>query len=183
MLAGPLDFHQGCLRGVPVKQFQPRNVAPQVMGTPCLALATYVVYQNHLPMVADYPSAYRGQTPAGVEGLRVIVPIPTTWDDTRVVAGAVGDHVVIARRRGGDWYVGAMNAGRRRDLEVPLGFLGAGRYRAEVYADDLKGSRPYGIAHRSETVTASDVLKVRLESAGGCVVRLTPLSGASAPGR
>ena len=36
MLAGPLDFHQGCLRGVPVGQFRPRNEAPQVMGTPCL---------------------------------------------------------------------------------------------------------------------------------------------------
>jgi alpha-glucosidase len=176
MLAGPLDFHQGCFRGVPVEQFRPRNEAPQVMGTPCLALATYVVYQNHLPMVVDYPSAYRGHP-----GLAALVQVPTTWDDTRVVAGAVGDYVIIARRRGADWYIGAMNGGKRRDVEAPLGFLGAGRYRAEVYADDLEGSRPYRIAQRSETVTARDVLRVRLESAGGCLVRLTPLPGAGGP--
>ena len=60
MLAGPLDFHQGSLRGVPVEEFRPRNEAPLVMGTPCRMLASYVVLQNHLPMVADYPSAYRG---------------------------------------------------------------------------------------------------------------------------
>ena len=56
------------------------------MGTPCRMLATYVVFQNHLPMVADYPSAYRGH-PA----LPVLAAIPTTWDDTRCLAGTVGE--------------------------------------------------------------------------------------------
>ena len=60
MLAGPLDFHQGSFRTVAVAEFQPRNEAPLIMGTPCRTLASYVVFQNHLPMVADYPSAYRG---------------------------------------------------------------------------------------------------------------------------
>ena len=68
MLAGPLDFHQGSLRGVPVEQFRPRNAAPLVMGTPCRMLASYVVFQNHLPMVADYPSAYRGHPALPVLG-------------------------------------------------------------------------------------------------------------------
>src|SRR5204863_348957 len=76
MLAGPMDFHQGSLRGVPVSQFKARNEAPLVMGTPTRMLASYVVYQNHLPMMADYPSAYRGN-PA----LPVMVKVPTTWDD------------------------------------------------------------------------------------------------------
>ena len=71
MLAGPLDFHQGSLRGVPVEQFAARSEAPLVMGTPCHMLASYVVFQNHLPMVADYPSAYRGH-PA----LPVLAAIP-----------------------------------------------------------------------------------------------------------
>jgi alpha-glucosidase len=74
MLAGPLDFHQGSFRSVPVEEFRPRNEAPLVIGTPCRMLASYVVFQNHLPMVADYPSAYRGH-PA----LPVLVAIPTMW--------------------------------------------------------------------------------------------------------
>ena len=53
-------YHQGSLRGVPLAEFKPRNGAPLVIGTPCRMLATYVVFQNHLPMMADYPSAYRG---------------------------------------------------------------------------------------------------------------------------
>jgi alpha-glucosidase len=178
MLVGPLDFHQGSFRGVPAEHFKPRNAAPLVMGTPCRTLASYVVYQNHLSMVADYPSAYQGHP-----GLPVLAQIPTAWDDTRVLAGSVGEYVVLARRHGGDWYVGAMNDRRRRDLEAPLGFLGAGRYRAEVYADDPEGTTPGRIARRSETVTARDVLKLRLEPAGGCLVRLTPQPAASPPGR
>src|SRR5262249_29371384 len=144
----------------PVERFKPRNEAPLVMGTPCRTLASYVVFQNHLSMVADYPSAYRGHP-----GLPVLAQVPTTWDDTRVLAGSVGEYIVVARRYNDEWYVGAMNDRRRRDLEVPLGFLGTGRFRAEVYADDPEGGQPGRIARRSETVTARDVLKLRLEPA------------------
>lgn len=166
MLAGPLDFHQGSLRGVPVKDFKPRNEAPLVMGTPSRMLATYVVFQNHLPMVADYPSAYRGHP-----GLAMLAKIPTTWDDTKVLSGRVGEHIVLARRQGTDWYIGAMNDRRPRTLDAPLRFLGPGRYRAEIYADNTERK----IAQRSEEVSGQDVLKIPLESAGGFVVRLTPL--------
>jgi alpha-glucosidase len=170
MLAGPLDFHQGSFRGVSVEQFTPRNDAPLVMGTPSRTLASYVVYQNHLPMVADYPSAYRGHP-----GLLMLARIPTTWDDTKVVSGVVGEYIVVARRSGADWYLGAMNDRRRRNLDVPLRFLEPGRFRAEIYADDLDATTPRKLARHAEEVTAQDVLKVRLESAGGCVARLTPL--------
>src|SRR5216683_8263738 len=111
MLAGPLDFHQGSFRGVRPEDFKPRYKAPQVMGTPCRTLASYVIYQNHLSMVADYPSAYRGH-PA----LPVLANIPTTWDDTRVLSGSVGEFIIIARRHGDAWYVGAMNDRQPRDL-------------------------------------------------------------------
>ena len=142
MLAGPLDFHQGSLRGVPVEKFQPRNPAPLVMGTPCRMLASYVVFQNHLPMVADYPSAYRGH-PA----LPVLAAIPTTWDDTRCLAGKVGEFIVMARRHGAEWWVGAMGGREPREVEVPLGFLGPGRFRAEVYRDDLSSAAPPRTTH------------------------------------
>jgi alpha-glucosidase len=171
MLAGPLDFHQGSFRGVSVEAFKPRNDAPLVMGTPSRTLASYVVYQNHLPMVADYPAAYRGHP-----GLSMLAKVPTSWDDTKVLSGAVGEHIVIARRHGADWYVGAMNDRQRRSFGIPLQFLGPGRFRADVYTDDLQAKPARQLARHSEEVTARDVLKMRLESAGGYMARLTPLS-------
>jgi alpha-glucosidase len=167
MLAGPLDFHQGSLRGVPVSEFRPRNAAPLVMGTPCRMLASYVVFQNHLPMVADYTSAYRGHP-----GLSVLAKIPATWDDTRCLAGRVGEYVVIARRHGDEWWVGAMTNREAREVEVPLGFLGTGRFRAETYRDDLKSNSR--IAEHSEEVVARDTLRAMLAPAGGMLTRLSP---------
>jgi alpha-glucosidase len=171
MLAGPLDYHQGTLRGVPVAEFKARNVAPLVMGTPCHVLASYVVYQNHLPMVADYPSSYRGH-PA----LPMLAKLPVTWDDTRCLAGAAGEYAVVARRDGADWYVGAMNGPKARDVEVPLRFLGPGRYRAEIFADDPEKKTSHRLMQRIEQVISGDVLKVQLDSAGGYLARLTPLA-------
>jgi alpha-glucosidase len=170
MLAGPLDFHQGSFRGVPAEQFRARNDAPLVIGTPCRMLASYVVFQNHLPMVADYPSSYRGH-PA----LPVLAAIPTTWDDTRCLAGRVGELVVIARRNGTEWWVGAMGGREARDVEIPLGFLGPGRFRAELWRDDTDA--PARLARNSRDATAADVLRVPLAPAGGLLVRLSPAKG------
>jgi alpha-glucosidase len=167
MLAGPLDFHQGSLRGVPVAEFQPRNAAPLVMGTPSRMLASYVVFQNHLPMVADYPSAYRGH-PA----LPILAAVPTTWDDTRCLAGKVGEFIIIARRHGTEWWVGAMGGREPREVEIPLGFLGAGRFLAESYGDDLDAAAR--LTRRTQDVATEDVLRPRLAPAGGVLIRLSP---------
>ena len=171
MLAGPLDFHQGSFRCVSVEAFKPRYTAPLVMGTPSRTLASYVVYQNHLPMVADYPSAYRGHP-----GLAMLAKIPTSWDDTKALSGEVGEYIVIARRSGTDWYLGSMNGGRPRAVEVPLRILGPGRYRAEIYADEPQQENAQRLMRRTEEVSAQDVLKIQLAPAGGYLARLSPLS-------
>ncbi len=168
MLAGPLDFHQGSLRGVPQSEFRPRDVNPLVIGTPCRMLASYVVFQNHLSMVADSPSAYRGN-PA----LPVLAAIPTTWDDTRCLAGEVGKFVVLARRSGTNWWLGAMAGDDAREVKIPLSFLGSGRFTAEIHTDDLAAEHRF--SRKTENVSADDVLSAPLEAAGGMLVKLTPV--------
>jgi alpha-glucosidase len=137
------------------------------MGTPCRTLASYVVFQNHLSMVADYPSAYRGHP-----GLPVLAAIPTTWDETKFLDGAVGEFVVMARQQGADWWVGAMTNREARELRLPLGFLEEGRYRADLYRDDVTAA--YGLCHDTKEVGAKDVIQVTLAPAGGLLIRLTP---------
>lgn len=167
MLAGPLDFHQGSFRTVRLPEFKPRNEAPLVIGTPCRTLASYVVFQNHLPMIADYPSAYRKHA-----ALPVLVQIPATWDNTRALGGKVGEYVSVARRRGDQWWVGAMTNREARELTIPLGFLGEGRFRAEIYRDDMSAVHHFSSEMRD--VTAADVIAARLEPAGGLLIRLSP---------
>ena len=167
MLAGPLDFHQGSFRGVPIEEFHPQYDNPLVIGTPCRMLATYVVFQNHLSMAADYPSAYRGH-PA----LPILSAIPCTWDDTVCIEGIVGELAVVARRSGDDWWLGAMGGRAPRDLEIPLEFLGDGRYRAEVIHDDLEADGR--LRTDTATVEAGDVLEVPLAPTGGAVIHFVP---------
>ena len=167
MLAGPLDFHQGSLRGVPISQFHPRNDAPLVMGTPSRMLASYVVYQNHMAMIADYPSSYRDH-PA----LPTLVAIPVTWDETRCLQGKVGEIVVIARRSGDDWWLGAMNDRKPREPAVPLDFLGEGRYRADTFRD--APDTPERFAREAREVGKADTMNLSLDSAGGALVHFHP---------
>jgi alpha-glucosidase len=134
-------------------------------------LASYVVLQNHLPMVADYPSAYRGH-PA----LPVLAAIPTTWDDTRCVAGKVGEFIIMARQHGAEWWLGTMGGREPREVEIPLGFLGPGRFRADVYGDDLNAATR--LARRTEDVTAANSLRAPLAPAGGLLIRLSPVNDA-----
>ncbi|MBP1678329.1 MAG: Retaining alpha-galactosidase precursor [Bacteroidetes bacterium] len=167
MLAGPLDFHQGSFRAVKPGEFKTRMQAPLVIGTPARTLAGYVVLQNHLPMVADYPTAYRGHP-----GTPVLVSIPTTWDDTRVLEAEVGRYAVIARRHGAAWHIGAMTDLDGRTLAVPLRFLGPGQFVAEMWVDD--SAAPHGLSPREQHVASSDVLELTLEAGGGAYARLTP---------
>jgi alpha-glucosidase len=170
MLAGPMDYHLGSFRSVPEAEFRPHNIAPVIIGTPARMLAMYVVYENPLPMVADYPAAYRNHP-----GLKFLAEVPTVWDETRVLSGRVGEYLAIARRRGREWYVGTLTNSSGRDLALPLRFLGKGKYVAETYADDLAGSSgALRLVTRQETLDAAQAFTARLAPAGGFAARLRP---------
>ena len=171
MLAGPLDYHSGSFHNVTQKQFKPQNVAPMTIGTRARQLARYVVYEDYLPMMADYPAAYRGQP-----GLELLTQFPTTWDETKVLNGEVGKYVTIARRTGGQWYVGSMTDSSSRELTIPLRFLGGGKYTAEIYADDpTRPGQLTSMRIQRREVTNADTLSAALVPAGGYVLRLTPI--------
>jgi len=170
LIAGPMDYHLGGFRAVPRTEFKPRHVAPNVLGTRGHQLAMYVCFDNPNPMLADYPTAYAGQP--GFDFLKLV---PTWWDETRVVAAEIGKVLVTARRKGKVWYLGALSAKAPRELEVPLSFLGRGRYTARIWKDaSASDANPNQIATETVGVTSHDTLKVRLALDGGFVAQLFP---------
>jgi alpha-glucosidase len=169
MLAGPLDFHQGGFRSVLPQDFKPHNIAPVVMGTRCHQMAMYVVYEDALPMIVDYPEAYQGQ-----EGFDFICGVPTTWDQTRVIDGTVGQELTIARRKGEEWYIGSMAGPSACELKIALSFLPGGAiYDAQIWADD-PAQGPNAAAVQKRPVTSSDTLEIKMSIDGGHVIRLIP---------
>lgn len=64
--------------------------------------------------------------------------VKTAWDETRLLEGAPGNYVTMARRSGEEWFIGSICARRPRVVEVALDMLEEGvEYQAELYADDL----------------------------------------------
>lgn len=170
LIAGPMDYHLGGFRAVPRASFKPRNVAPTVLGTRCHMLAMYVCFDNPTPMVADYPTAYEGQP--GFDFLKLV---PTWWDETKVLAGQVGEMLVTARRKGKTWYVGGMSAKKSRELALPLEFLGPGRYHARIWKDASDAeSDPNHLITETVNLSAGDRLKLQVALDGGFVARLAP---------
>ncbi|MEO7494902.1 MAG: glycoside hydrolase family 97 catalytic domain-containing protein, partial [Massilia sp.] len=167
MLAGPIDYTPGGFRNGTPATFAVRAEMPMTQSTRGQALAMYVVYDSPLQMVSDDPDAYRDAA-----GFDFIKRVPTAWDETRFLAGEPGRDIVLARRQGGNWYLGAMTAddveGGRTE-QVPLRFLPAGRYRATVWED---GATPTELRRTEREVTAADTLSLRLASAGGAAVIL-----------
>lgn len=166
MLAGPLDYHQGGMRSVLPENYRFRDVAPPVQGTRGHQLAMYVVYQNHLPMMVDYPAAYRGEA-----GLQFLTQVPANWDETRVLQAEFGQCLVVARRNKDVWYLGGMTAGQKRVLSMPLDLLGDGPFESEIYADDATGG-PTSVERRKQTVSATDKLRILMPPSGGFAARL-----------
>ena len=171
MLAGPADFTPGGFLNRPLALFQ-CNVRPtQVQGTRCAELALFVCLESPVINAADDPSHYRDQP--GLDFLKVV---PTVWDDTRVLDGAVGEHLVIVRRNGARWFLGALTDRNGRELPVPLNFLGAGKWKVTLW-EDAPDSEQNGehLVKNERTVRTSDTLQLKLAPAGGTVAVFSPV--------
>jgi alpha-glucosidase len=102
--------------------------------------------------------------------------MPTVWDDTRALHGKIGAYATIARRAGGTWFVGSVNALERRTLTIPLSFLTPGTaYTAYIYSDGAPdGSDRTRVTCATRRVTSADTLTADMADNGGHAVRLVP---------
>jgi alpha-glucosidase len=112
----------------------------------------------------DRPEAY-----ANRDEIEFWKEMPTVWDDTRVVSGVPGEHVAVARRKGADWWLGAVTNVEARKLELPLTFLPPDtRFTADLFED--AGEKT--VAKRSLPVTRETRLSFDLRASGGAAVHL-----------
>ena len=137
MAAGPMDYTPGAMSNRQKANFGISGKRPMSMGTRAHQVAMYVVYEAPLQMLCEAPSRYYQEQ----ETVDFITQIPTIWDETIVLHGAIGDYIAVARRKGDKWYIGAMTDWTSRDLELDLSFLKEGNYKMEVYRDGINANR------------------------------------------
>ena len=170
MLSGPMDYTPGIL------SLTGRGNTP-IPSTLARQLALYVVLYSPIQMAADLPENYeRNPVP-----FQFIKDVAVDWDDTRLLAGDLGDYAVIARkeRNKGNWFVGAITDEQQRRAEIDLDFLEPGRrYRAEIYRDGDNAdyrTMPTAFVREERIVTAADSLNLLLAPGGGAAIRFVPI--------
>ena len=171
MFLGPMDYTPGAMLNASKKSFAPIFEHPMSLGTRCHQLAMYVVYDAPLEMLSDSPSNYLREP----EIMEFLAPIPTEWDDTEPLDGRIAEYVVVARRNGRDWYVGAMTNWTARELELDFSFLPEGNFSMQAYQDGVNADR-YGSDYKmtKTQVDRTTKRKVRLAPGGGWAARIVP---------
>jgi alpha-glucosidase len=161
-LLGPMDYTPGGFRNVAPAEFRIRNDLPFVQTTRAHGLSMYVVFLSPLGSVADSPDAYAA-SPAGFDFLK---EVPASWDEARYLQGETGEYIVLARRKGARWYLGAMNGETARTLQVPLSFLGTKGAQMRIWTD---GDKADAVKLETRRVNGAEVLELALAASGGAV--------------
>jgi len=105
--------------------------------TPIFQMASVIVFSSPFLCWPDNPEAYLN-SPL----LQFVRTVPVTWDETRVLPGSIiGDTVIMARRKGSEWYVAVLNCrSEGRTLELDLSSLGLDGKEMALYRDGSEGA-------------------------------------------
>jgi hypothetical protein len=108
MLSGPFDYTPGIFNLEP----NGKGHENRVRSTLAKELSLYVVLYSPIHMAADLIEHYEARRDA----FQFIVDVPTDWEQSRALAGEVGEFVAMARQQRGarDWFLGALTNERAR---------------------------------------------------------------------
>ena len=160
-LCGPADYTPCYFNG-------------RVKNTKAHQLAMPVVYYSPVTFLYwyDLPNAYKGE-----KELDFWKHCPTVWDESKALAGEIGEYIVQARRTGNDWFVGAMNGLQARVITLNTAeFLQKGKkYRVEIYNDDPSLQTRTKVSSTEMVIKAGKQLKLYLQASGGVALRFVPV--------
>lgn len=136
---GPMDYTPGAMLSMQPESYCGNRPNAASIGTRAYQMALFVLFETGLQMLADNPTLYYNND----DCTRFISGVPVTWDETRSLNSVAGKYAVVAKRKGGKWYVGAMNGCNEAvELDISLDFLTPGRdYRMISFEDGVNAFR------------------------------------------
>lgn len=134
-------------------------------------LALSVVFESGIQHMADRPEGYLQLPDAAKNFLR---EVPNAWDDTKLLDGYPGNDIVIARRKGNDWFIGGINAEQKeKQKQISFNFLPEGiKYKLTLIAD---GKHDNTFDSQYIVVNNSSKINVKMLRRGGFVASLKPI--------
>lgn len=129
---GPMDFTPGSMLSAQPEDNRSTRANAMGSGTRAYQMALFVVFESGLQMLADNPVYYYRERPC----TEFISDVPVLWDETIVPDAKVGEYVVIARRSGDKWFIGAITNDKARTIDVDLSFLPDNKNLHLTYFED-----------------------------------------------
>jgi len=163
---GAADFTPGGMFNAQPGIYSSKRPNSAAMGTRCFQMALYVVLESGVQMLADNPSNYYQNEDCA----RYIASVPVVWDETHCLSANIGNHIVLARRSGSKWFVGAIQGtNEEQTVKVKFDFLPAGKsFKMKAYVDGVNAG--YQAMHYNvveQTVTSATELEIKMARNGG----------------
>ena len=171
LAAGSVDYTPGAMRNATKADFKDIYSNPMSQGTRCHQLATYIVFDSPLTMLADNPTSYRKEQ----ECTDFITSLFLRTDETKILQGKLGKFIVSARRNGDNWQVGALTNWEERDIQISFNFLkDDATYKVELMRDGTNANKQaQDYKHETKYVTRDSVLNIHLAQGGGFAMKLS----------
>lgn len=183
LLAGPMDYTPGTFdillensKSSPQRKKWNGNDQgnSRVNSTLAKQIANWVILYSPLQMASDLVEHYQDH-PA----FKFFVDFDADCDWSKALMGEVGEYLVVVRRAGDRYFLGASTGVEPRELQLSLDFLKPGvRYRAEIYADGDDAHwqhNPTSYALSEMEVDASITQTIKMAAGGGQAILFTPV--------
>ena len=179
LLSGPMDYTPGIFditleraKKDPNRlQWNGDNTHCRVHTTLARQMANWVIIYSPLQMAADLIENYKGH-----EAFEFFRTFDADCDASEALQGEIGRYIVIVRRAGDRFFLGAGTDGEARTLSQPLTFLPKDvKYKARIYADKPGSANDADYEIHEREVTADSVLTIAMNPAGGQAVTFTPV--------
>ena len=176
LLSGPMDYTPGIFdinyeraKADPDRiEWNGPNAHCRIKTTLARQIANWVIIYSPLQMAADQIENYEGH-----EAFQFFRDFDADCDWSSALDGEIGKYIVVARRAGDRFFVGAGTNSEARTISLPLSFLQPGRrYHATAYAD-LAG-HPDRVDITNRSVTSADTLTIAMEATGGQAITFIP---------
>lgn len=155
---GGMDFTPGAMLSVQPHDNRSTFSVAMASSTRAYQMALYVVFESGIQMLADSPTRYLNEP----ECTEYIASVPVLWDESVVLDAKVGEYVVIARRSGDKWFVGAITNQFGREIDIDLSFLGEGKYTLTSFEDGINADR-VAIDYKKRTTEVDSQSKIHIK--------------------
>ena len=169
---GPMEYTPGAMISMQPERYAACRPNSAGVGTRTYQMANFVVFESGLHMLADNPTLYYNND----DCTRFISSVPVLWDEIKVLSAKLGDHVLVAKRSGQEWFIGGMTAEQEKplEIEVVLDFLPEGQVFTLTSFEDGVNAHVQAMHYVKNVrqVRKGDKVKIRMARNGGYAASL-----------